>query len=1119
MKLCPLLIGLAATFALFSDPLFALDITEVDWKDGFVEITNDSTSVVSGSKLELTNLENVEAYLDDASDAPTNHFGDPEVDLPPRAPQHPTPIRGCAELTDVTWTLHGKNQPAWSGKVYPQDILNSTLPTANGLLSDHISVHYLTGEAPYLVGVTQIDWRRGRPKEDQEGEPKPCLYENGEVNNPREKVWVTHDNHNKLIDIIDGYQDNPHNGGQPLRVPEFDANRQFRVGIGPPGPNGEPGAAGVEGLWANGYVHEWEELTGGYGITEWKEYDPKGLSLATGSNPDGVEGDAYDGGMILLPISFREITEAGTMGEAGGLLPSHPAPVVEGTVTPGTATLNDDGTITGKISISGSVTSDYLDTLKGSEYKISEVSIVVNGEEVDSINVGGTKTATPGNLLRPYAHQNATFSDNADFALIEGDNIVEIQAYDPVLKTPGYITFSITAEVDSDNNVQLKPPETVAKTARGHFDPRVLALDVPQELGTHLDVSIENKDGNALKMIPGPNNNGFLLQNPQDENGYAVFVMIAQGDPPGGNPTSSSIPTSTPQKKGILGILERNDLSPIPALLQFTIGLVGGVIGGGVDTVVGLYKLIEGVTKFTMRNNAVMALSAIQVVFGKSKKIKCWASSNITKLVGDQKKSMEPLYKLAKFLWENFVSKSLENRYKFMLAVSKGQWKDAASALGKEVMLYADVTMKAFEVLGDLWRKFTESESKIQGYYVGVIVFEITALFVSGGAIAIAAAGKLSKLNILTKLKNSAKLRGFTRTADESIDTIADAKRLGWCFAAGTLIATPLGAVPIEHIKVGDLVWSAHEETGEFGYNPVSQLSRRESDNMWNVHYDHDCDPSTTAETIRCTGEHPFWSETEGEFIPACELSSNDLLRLIDGRSVAVEGIEKLRGPPGKKTRVYNFAVANHHTYFAGPGGVWVHNICPAALDRYAAQFDTVLKAGKSFDDAVEEVVTAAVINDKLNTGEASEVVRHLLAKDGRQPLFDMFNVTPGQGINLATPSAANGKSYITYVFKNAEGQVVYVGRSSGTGNPTQVLNRRISRGHDHWDDSLTREVVDTQTNMAACQGAEEFFINGFREVGQPLNNIDEALSFKNAERRGKSVFKIDAFFEDLFAR
>ncbi|WP_035614373.1 RHS repeat-associated core domain-containing protein [Haloferula sp. BvORR071] len=133
--------------------------------------------------------------------------------------------------------------------------------------------------------------------------------------------------------------------------------------------------------------------------------------------------------------------------------------------------------------------------------------------------------------------------------------------------------------------------------------------------------------------------------------------------------------------------------------------------------------------------------------------------------------------------------------------------------------------------------------------------------------------------------------------------------------------------------------------------------------------------------------------------------------------------------------------------------------------------------------------------------------------------LFGEFGVVPGRGISLATPSAIGGRSYITYAFRNAAGEVVYVGRASGAGSPIEVLAARLRKGHDHFTVGLTPEVVATQRSLVASQGAEEFFIQGFREQGAKLTNIDEALSFDRASRQARSLEKIEAFFEELFSR
>ena len=141
------------------------------------------------------------------------------------------------------------------------------------------------------------------------------------------------------------------------------------------------------------------------------------------------------------------------------------------------------------------------------------------------------------------------------------------------------------------------------------------------------------------------------------------------------------------------------------------------------------------------------------------------------------------------------------------------------------------------------------------------------------------------------------------------------------------------------------------------------------------------------------------------------------------------------------------------------------------------------------------------------------------VAQAAERGLFAEHGIVPGRGINSSIPSAAGGKSYITYGFKNANGEVVYVGRASGLGTPEQVLRARLAKGHKYFDNSLTPFVADVQKSKLANQGAEEFFIQGYRELGAPLRNIDESLSFSSGQRTQKSLRKLDAFFEDLFGR
>ena len=137
----------------------------------------------------------------------------------------------------------------------------------------------------------------------------------------------------------------------------------------------------------------------------------------------------------------------------------------------------------------------------------------------------------------------------------------------------------------------------------------------------------------------------------------------------------------------------------------------------------------------------------------------------------------------------------------------------------------------------------------------------------------------------------------------------------GKCFVAGTLISTPLGLIPIEEIKAGDKVYSFDEDTKFVSENTVETVFVRETTELVNI--------SIGTETIRSTLDHPFYVPKKG-FTNAVELRAGDILLNINGEYVIIEKIqhEILESP----IKVYNFRVANYHTYFVGENNVGVHN-------------------------------------------------------------------------------------------------------------------------------------------------------------------------------------------------
>ncbi len=94
-----------------------------------------------------------------------------------------------------------------------------------------------------------------------------------------------------------------------------------------------------------------------------------------------------------------------------------------------------------------------------------------------------------------------------------------------------------------------------------------------------------------------------------------------------------------------------------------------------------------------------------------------------------------------------------------------------------------------------------------------------------------------------------------------------------------------------------------------------------------------------TTETIDTTDSHPFYVQGQG-FVSAEDLQAGEQLATPDGQSAMVLGTSSEAEANG--VQVYNFTVANDHTYFVEPatGGagatpgtlgvdaLWVHNNC-----------------------------------------------------------------------------------------------------------------------------------------------------------------------------------------------
>lgn len=161
------------------------------------------------------------------------------------------------------------------------------------------------------------------------------------------------------------------------------------------------------------------------------------------------------------------------------------------------------------------------------------------------------------------------------------------------------------------------------------------------------------------------------------------------------------------------------------------------------------------------------------------------------------------------------------------------------------------------------------------------------------------------------------------------------------CFVAGTLVWTSYGMVPIEQVKVGDLVLAKDESTGAIVFRPVeAEIVFRETAvlDLTLLHGD------SRTETIRTTDEHPFWVDGQG-WTRANALQPGQSVDGISGASTVVS-----LAFSNQRSTVYNLTIGGDPNYFVGPDGIWVHN-CGAGFHHLVARYLSVgtLQSSKTY--------------------------------------------------------------------------------------------------------------------------------------------------------------------------
>lgn len=198
---------------------------------------------------------------------------------------------------------------------------------------------------------------------------------------------------------------------------------------------------------------------------------------------------------------------------------------------------------------------------------------------------------------------------------------------------------------------------------------------------------------------------------------------------------------------------------------------------------------------------------------------------------------------------------------------------------------------------------------------------------IAGSATGIRVGALLEELSVEAQAQNSA----FARM-------ISAIKLCGRnSFPAGTPVLLADGSrKPIEDIHVGDRVLSTDPVSGTTEAEPVTGV-------IAGTGAKHLVDVTIQAgdatATVTATDGHPFWVADRAAWVDAVDLHAGQWLRTGTGTWVQVAGVRHRTAT----TKVRNFAVARHHTYYVAAAGssVLVHNGCqdyqwapvPASLD------------------------------------------------------------------------------------------------------------------------------------------------------------------------------------------
>ncbi len=140
------------------------------------------------------------------------------------------------------------------------------------------------------------------------------------------------------------------------------------------------------------------------------------------------------------------------------------------------------------------------------------------------------------------------------------------------------------------------------------------------------------------------------------------------------------------------------------------------------------------------------------------------------------------------------------------------------------------------------------------------------------------------------------------------------------CFAAGSLINTPTGLVPIESIQPGQSVYSYDFTQRRVTIAKVTHTFRHVNRLFRSLEMGN-------SPPIKVTPNHPIYAQNKHTFVSAGDLVSGDkLLKMTQSQSTNLQPhvLSEVLSSGETPGTVYNLSVDTHHNYFVE--GVLVHN-------------------------------------------------------------------------------------------------------------------------------------------------------------------------------------------------